>query len=101
MVVGLTQRTLDNLFQIYKEVFESESEFPKLKDVEKAIKQWNYYDYIAGSKWSQLSKFTIDDTTIKFTSNYTSKGKEEAAEIEEARAEFNRRVNEYLTSLQA
>lgn len=101
MSVNLTQKILDDLFGIYKEVTGCTWERnPRLEDVQKYIELMGKYEYRAGSKWSGNSKFEISDSgEIYFYPNCEPLDKKEGREIKRAEKLFKKRVNDYFAKL--
>lgn len=60
-MVELTQKVIDDLFDIYKEVTGCTwARYPVLEDVKSSLEEFNVFEYRAGSKWSGHSKFIIN-----------------------------------------
>lgn len=96
----LTQKIINELFGIYREVTGScESRLPYLEDVARCLRESGCFEYRAGSRWSGESKFIIRPSGVCFYPNYAPRGKRESRQIEQARALFEEKVNEYLDSL--
>lgn len=100
-MVELTQEVINDLFDIYREVAGCTwARYPLLEDVKSSLEEFNVFEYRAGSKWSGHSKFIINPSSIYFYPNCDPHGKREKKQIEKAEKEFERRVNEYIASLE-
>ena len=94
----LTQKIIDDLFEIYKIITgSSETRFPKSNDIQQALNDIGHFEYRAGSRWSGHSKFIIDNHTgVSFYANYDPTNKKEAEKIEKAEQLFKETVKNYL-----
>ena len=98
----LTQKTIDNLFNLYKEVSGSiETRYPQVNEVIGSLNASGFFEYRAGSKWSGDSKFVITTSDVYFYPNYEPKSSMEKRQVDEARLLFEKNVVDYFNSIKA
>jgi len=117
-MIKLTQKVLDDVFQIYVEIFEPHfDESPRLEDVERFFEDMGgNFEYRVGSKWSGHSKFWIHRSfsndfqnstyEFRFQANLSEWIKNKELQkinkrIKKAEELFNQQVNAYLEKLKA
>ena len=98
----LTQKTIDNLFNLYKEVSGSvENKYPNVNEVMSCLNANGFFEYCAGSRWSGDSKFIITTSDVHFYPNYEPKDNKVKGEIDNARIQFEKKVVDYFNSIKA
>lgn len=93
--VRLDQKTLDEIFDIYKEVTGCVDKGPILADVKKSLQVNNVYEQRTSSQWFPL-KFIIERDRIYFYPNWTPATKRETKAVEKAQKLFGERIKSYL-----
>ena len=100
MEFRLDQKSLDEIFEIYKDVTGSlEDRYPVLEDVKKDLNTLGWYEYRAGSRWSGDSKFIIATRSISFYPNCEPRTKRDAKAIEKAKKLFGKKIKAYIDQI--